>query len=89
MEKKSNNNSVRHVGSNVKRKNTTNKNVKGKKKHPRLKKVIIIFALLIVLLVLVAVEYSVEYFSVTNLLYQKMIYYYQMQIQLSMTKMEM
>ena len=55
MEKKSNNNSVRHVGSNVKRKNTTNKNVKGKKKHPRLKKVIIIFALLIVLLVLVAV----------------------------------
>ena len=42
MEKKSNNNSVKHVGSNVKRKNTTNKNVNGKKKHPRLKKVICI-----------------------------------------------
>ena len=46
MEKKSNNNSVRHVGSNVTRRNTTNKNVKGKKKHPRLKKVIIIFAII-------------------------------------------
>ena len=55
MEKKSNNNSVKRTGSNVTRKSTTNKNAKGKKKHPRLKKVIIIFALLIVLLVLVAV----------------------------------